>query len=71
MDFVEIIMNILNLSGISNLFKTHFERFTDKYEYTGERIKSFIAFLILCLSFLFFTIAILFVLYTILLKRKS
>lgn len=71
MDFVEIIIGILNLSGISNLFKTHFERFTDKYEYKGERIKSFIAFVILCLCFAFFTIVILFVLYKILLKLKS
>ena len=47
MDFIELFSLLSNLYNPSNLFKTHFERFTDKNEYIGERIISFIAFTIL------------------------
>jgi hypothetical protein len=71
MDFVEILINLLNLDDKSNLFKIHFEKFTDKYEYKGERIKSFILFTILVLFSLALIIFVLFLLYTILIKLKS
>jgi hypothetical protein len=71
MEFVEIVMGLLNLNNDKNLFKIHFERFTDKYEYKGERIKSFVLFitLVLCtLTLLFFGS---FLIYTILIKLRS
>lgn len=71
MDFVEILMNLLNLDDKSNLFKIHFEKFTNKYEYKGESIKSFILFILLVFSSLALTIFILFLIYTILLKFRS
>jgi len=71
MDFVEILINLLNLDDKSNLFKIHFEKFTDKYEHKGERIKSFVLFIILVLSSLALIIFCLFLIYTILLKLKS
>jgi len=71
MDFVEIVMNLLNLDDKSNLFKIHFEKFTDKNEYTGERIKSFILFTVLLLSSIALIIFVLFLIYTILLKLRS
>ncbi len=71
MDFVEILMNLLNLDDKSNLFKIHFEKFTDKYEYKGERIKSFILFIILVVCSLALIIFVLFLIYTILLKLRS
>lgn len=71
MDLVEIVMIFLNLDNKSNLFRIHFEKFTDKYEYTGERIKSFILFITLVLSSLALIIFVLFLIYTILLKLRS
>ncbi len=71
MDFVEILIDLLNLDDKSNLFKIHFEKFTDKYEYKRERIKSFILFIILVVCSLALIIFVLFLIYTILLKLRS
>jgi|GEM_PF-3215376 len=68
MDFIEILSNLLNLNNPSNLFKIHFERFTDKNEYIGERIKSFTSFTILTLFSIAVFLAIIFLIYK-LLKR--
>lgn len=68
MDFIEILSNLLNLNNPSNLFKVHFERFTDKNEYLGERIKSFTSFIILTLFSIAVFLAIIFLIYK-LLKR--
>lgn len=71
MEVIEILINLLNLNDDSNLFKIHFERFTDKYEYKGERIKSFILFTILVLCSLVLIIGILFLIYSFLIKLNS
>ncbi len=71
MDFVEILMNLLSLDDKSNLFEIHFEKFTNKYEYKGERIKSFILFIILVICTLALIFFFLFLIYTILLKLRS
>ncbi len=61
MDFLDFLNNLSNVTNNSNLIKVNFERFTDKNEYLGERIKSFIAFttIIICLIILVFGIAFL------------
>jgi hypothetical protein len=69
MELIEILVNLLNLDDKSNLFKIHFEKFTD--EYKGERIKSFILFIILVLCSLLLIFGLLFLIYTILIKLKS
>jgi hypothetical protein len=71
MSFVEISINLLNLSNESNWFKIHFERFTDKYEYKGERIKSFILFIILVLCSLILILGVLFLIYKFLIKLNA
>lgn len=63
MDFLDFLNNICNVTNNSNLIKIHFERFTDKYEYKGERVKSFIAFILLVLSFILLISVIIFVIY--------
>ncbi len=63
MDFIEIVSNLLNLSDNSNLFKTHFEIFRDKNEYKGERIKSFLLFIILTLCLILFIVGLFFLIY--------
>lgn len=68
MGFLEILSNLLNLTTSTNLFKIHFEKFTDKNEYLGERIKSFISFTILTLCFIALVLGIAFLIYK-LLKR--
>ncbi|TPG39999.1 hypothetical protein EAH81_11915 [Flavobacterium pectinovorum] len=68
MEFIELVSNLLNLSDPSNLFKIHFERFTDKNEYLGERIKSFLSFTILTLFSIASILVITFLIYK-LLKR--
>ena len=68
MDFIELLSLLSNLYNPSNLFKTHFERFTDKNEYIGERIISFIAFTILIIFFTLIVLIIAFIIYK-LIKR--
>lgn len=63
MDFIELLSNLSNLSNPSNLFKTHFERFTDKNEYLGERIKSFITLTILTIFYILLVLVIGFLIY--------
>ncbi|TDW47039.1 hypothetical protein EV144_10555 [Flavobacterium sp. 270] len=61
MDFLDILINFFNVTDNSNLIKINFEKFTDKNEYFGERIKSFVSFtiMILCIIALVFGIAFL------------
>ena len=63
MDFLDFLNNFSIVSNNSNLIKTHFERFTDKNEYKGERVKSFIAFILMTLCFIALISVIIFVIY--------
>lgn len=63
MDILDFLNNISNVTNNSNLIKTHFERFTDKNEYEGERAKSCIAFILMTLCFIVLIYVIIFVVY--------
>jgi hypothetical protein len=71
MGLMEILSNLLNLTDPSNLFKIHFERFRDKTEYKGERIKSFILFIILICCLMLFIFGISFLIYKMYMKLNS
>lgn len=52
MDYFDLIINFFNVTDSSNLLKIHLERFKDNNEYKGQRIMSFIIFLILILLYI-------------------
>ena len=63
MDFLDAINNFFNVTNNSNLIKIHFEKFTDKNEYKGQRFLSFIQFIILLLVFFILIAGICFLIY--------
>lgn len=63
MDFLDFLNNFSNVTNNSNLIKTHFEKFTDKNEYKGERVKSFIAFTLITFCFIVLIAVLLFVIF--------
>lgn len=63
MDFLDFLSNLSSVNSNSNLIKDSFKSFTDSTEYPGERIKSFIAFLILVLCYIAVAFGILFLIY--------
>lgn len=63
LDFFDLLDNVSKVADSSNLIKTHFGKFTDKNEYVGERIKSFIGFLILILLLIALGFGIIFLIY--------
>jgi hypothetical protein len=63
MDFLDFLNNVCNVTNNSNLIKIHFERFTDKHEYKGERVKSFFAFIVMVLCFTALIFGIVFLIY--------
>ncbi len=52
MDYFDLIINFFNVTDSSNLLKIHLERFKDNNQYKGQRIISFIIFLILILLYI-------------------
>lgn len=63
MDFLDAIINFFNVTNNSNLLKIYFKRFTDNDEYRGERILSFILFIILTFCYIALVFGILFLIY--------
>jgi hypothetical protein len=63
LDFFDLLNNTSKAGEIPNLIKTSFEKFTDKNEYIGERIKSFIGFLFLTLFLIAIGFGIIFLIY--------
>lgn len=63
MDFLDAIINFFNVTDNSNLVKIYFEKFTDNNEYIGERILSFILFIILIFCYIALVFGILFLIY--------
>lgn len=63
LDFLDVLNNTSKAGKSPTLIKTYFEKFTDKNEYVGERIKSFIRFLILTLFLIALGFVIIFVIY--------
>ena len=64
LDFFNLLNNASKAADSSNLIKTHFEKFTDRNEYIGERIKSFISFSIITLFLILLVFGIIFLIYT-------
>lgn len=63
LDFFDLLDNASKVADSKNLIKIHFEKFTDKNEYVGERIKSFIGFLILLLFLIALGFGIIFLIF--------
>lgn len=63
LDFFDLLNNVPKVADSPNLVKSHFEKFTDKNEYVGERIKSFIALLIITLFLIALGFGIIFIIY--------
>jgi len=60
LDFFDLLNNASKAADSSNLIKAHFEKFTDRNEYIGERIKSFISFSIIILLLILLVFGIIF-----------
>ncbi len=58
MDILDLILNFLNLTDSNGILKKNWTIFTNKNEYPWERIKSFISFSILILTYLTLIIGI-------------
>lgn len=63
LDFFYLLNNVPKVADSKNLIKINFEKFTDKNEYVGERIKSFIGFLILSLFLIILVFGIIFLIF--------
>lgn len=63
MDYLDFIVNFFNVSDNSSLIKIYFEKFRDSNEYRGERIISFICFVILLLVYIAMIFGIIFLAY--------
>lgn len=63
MDFIDAITNFLNVIDSSNLAKKHFTKFNDRNEYTGNRIISFFAFILLLICYTVVILGITFLVY--------
>lgn len=63
MDYLDFIVNFFNVSDNSSLIRIYFEKFRDSNEYKGERIISFICFVILLLVYIAMIFGIIFLAY--------
>ncbi|WP_315242394.1 hypothetical protein [Flavobacterium sp.] len=63
LDFFDFLDNASKAGEIPNSIKTCFEKFTDKNEYLGERIISFIGFLFITLFLIALSFGIIFLIY--------
>lgn len=63
LDFFDLLDNASKVADSKNLIKIYFEKFTDKNEYLGERIKSFIGFIILLLFLIALGFGIIFLIF--------
>lgn len=63
MDIPDLIINLLNLTDSENLIKKNWNILSDKNEYLGERIISFLAFTILIICYIAFIFGIMFLIY--------
>ncbi|WP_163399628.1 hypothetical protein [Flavobacterium fluviatile] len=63
LDFFDLLDNTSKAGGIPNSIKTCVEKFTDKNEYLGERIISFIGFLLIILFLIALSFGIIFLIY--------
>jgi hypothetical protein len=53
MDFISALLDFLNLTDNTHYLGKAYEKLTDKNEYLGERILSFLSLLITLIAFLF------------------
>jgi hypothetical protein len=53
MDFISALLDFLNLTDNTHYVRKAYEKLTDKNEYLGERILSFLSLLITLIAFLF------------------
>ncbi|GGF07456.1 hypothetical protein [Flavobacterium limi] len=63
LDFFDLLDNASKAVNIPSSIKIHFEKFTDKNEYFGERIKSFISLFLLVLFLTLLIFGIIFLIY--------
>nr|WP_294784744.1 hypothetical protein [uncultured Flavobacterium sp.] len=66
LDFFDLLDNASKAGEIPNLIKTYFEKFTDRNEYLGERIRGFISFLLLLSVLIAVAFGIVFLIYKLL-----
>jgi hypothetical protein len=52
MDFLDIIINFFNVTDFSSFLKKNWRIIIDKEEYLGERIKSFLIFVLLTVAYI-------------------
>ena len=68
MDILDAIINFLNITDSANLVKKNWNTLADENEYLGERIKSFLAFIFLIITYLFLIIFSLYIIHYLIFK---
>jgi len=63
MDYLDLIINFFNVTNNSGLVRKNFDRFRDSDEYKGQRIISFINFILLLLSYIAIVFGIVYLIY--------
>lgn len=63
MDFLDFIINFLNIIDNSSLIRVNFEKFRDPNEYIGERVIGFISFAILLFLYIAMVLGIIYLAY--------
>ena len=69
MDYLDFIINFFNVTDNASLIRINFEKFRDPNEYKGERIISFIRFVILLTLYITMILGLVFLAYYFLNKK--
>ena len=69
MDFIDAVINFLNVTDSTSLLKKNFEILKGKDEYPGERIKAFLSLFILLICYIAILIGLIYIL-SIFIKNK-
>jgi hypothetical protein len=63
MDIIDFIIQLLNITDSENLLKKNWNILSDKNEYLGKRIKSFISVVLLITTYLFLITFTIYIIY--------